>query len=103
MPVQARQLHSLLQAQLLRNRGERGLRRGLLLQEALQAGHLHRMLPPRILQTVQQFSMPAQGGIVQKLRPFTRTTVAQVVAANPRISDPDVIKVGWRLRIPQRA
>ena len=40
--------------------------------------------------------------IVQKLRPFTRATVAQVVAANPRISDPDVIKVGWKLRVPQR-
>ena len=39
--------------------------------------------------------------IVRKLRPFTRVTVAQVVAANPRISDPDVIKVGWKLRVPQ--
>ena len=40
-------------------------------------------------------------GIIRKLRPFTRVTVAQVVAANPRISDPDLIKVGWKLRIPQ--
>lgn len=39
--------------------------------------------------------------IVRKLRPFTRVTVAQVVAANPRISDPDLIKTGWKLRIPQ--
>ena len=39
--------------------------------------------------------------IVRKLRPFTRATVAQVVAANPRISDPDLIKVGWKLRVPQ--
>ena len=39
--------------------------------------------------------------IVRKLRPFTRVTVAQVVAANPRISDPDLIKVGWKLRVPQ--
>ncbi len=41
--------------------------------------------------------------IVRKLRDFTRTTVAQIVAANPRITDPDVIKVGQRLRIPQKA
>jgi phage tail protein X len=40
--------------------------------------------------------------IVRKLRDFTRTTVAQVVAANPRITDPDVITVGQRLRIPQQ-
>ncbi|WP_374457280.1 Gmad2 immunoglobulin-like domain-containing protein [Nocardioides sp.] len=40
--------------------------------------------------------------IVRKLRPFTRTTVAQVVAANPRITDPDVIRVGQRLRVPQK-
>jgi hypothetical protein len=40
--------------------------------------------------------------IVREVRPFTRTTVAQIVAANPRIEDPDVIQVGWRLRIPMR-
>lgn len=40
--------------------------------------------------------------IVRDLRPFTRTTVAQVVAANPKITDPDVITVGQRLRIPQK-
>ncbi|NPC42530.1 Gmad2 immunoglobulin-like domain-containing protein [Nocardioides sp. zg-1230] len=40
--------------------------------------------------------------IVRTLRDFTRTTVAQVVAANPRITDPDVIRVGQRLRIPQK-
>ena len=34
------------------------------------------------------------------LRDYTRTTVVQVVAANPRITDPDVIRVGQRLRIP---
>jgi nucleoid-associated protein YgaU len=41
-------------------------------------------------------------GIVREVRPFTRTTVAQIVAANPKIEDPDVIQVGWRLRIPLR-
>ena len=38
--------------------------------------------------------------IVRKVRDYTRTTVAQVVAANPAITDPDVIRVGQRLRIP---
>jgi phage tail protein X len=38
--------------------------------------------------------------VVRKVRDFTRTTVAQVVAANPSITDPDVIRVGQRLRIP---
>lgn len=41
-------------------------------------------------------------GIVRFVRPFTRTTVAQIVAANPRIQDPDLIRTGWRLRIPIR-
>ena len=41
-------------------------------------------------------------GIVRKVRDYTRTTVAQIVAANPRIEDPDLIQVGWRLRIPIR-
>jgi hypothetical protein len=41
-------------------------------------------------------------GIVQKLKDLTRTTVAQIVAANPRITDPDLIEVGWKLRIPQQ-
>ncbi len=39
-------------------------------------------------------------GIVRDVRDLTRTTVAQIVAANPRIEDPDVINVGQRLRIP---
>lgn len=38
--------------------------------------------------------------IGRKLRDLTRASVKQVVAANPKIKDPDVIKVGWRLRIP---
>ena len=39
-------------------------------------------------------------GIVRTARDFGRTTVAQIVAANSQIEDPDVIQVGWRLRIP---
>ena len=39
-------------------------------------------------------------GIVRQVRDLTRVTVEQVVAANPRIEDPDVIVAGWRLRIP---
>jgi nucleoid-associated protein YgaU len=39
-------------------------------------------------------------GIVRKARDFGRTTIAQIVAANEQIEDPDVIQVGWRLRIP---
>lgn len=39
--------------------------------------------------------------IRRKLRPFTKVTVAQIVAANPRIEDPDLIRVGWKLRVPQ--
>ncbi|QZY29196.1 LysM peptidoglycan-binding domain-containing protein [Nocardioides coralli] len=39
-------------------------------------------------------------GIVRSVRDFTRVTVNQVVRANPRIEDPDLIHVGWRLRIP---
>lgn len=40
--------------------------------------------------------------IVRAVKDYTRTTVAQIVAANPRIEDPDVIRTGWRLRIPIR-
>ncbi len=39
-------------------------------------------------------------GIVRKVRPFVRTSVAQIVAANPAITDPDLIRVGQKLRIP---
>ncbi len=38
--------------------------------------------------------------IVRKLKVFTRTTVSQIVKANPRIQDPDQIQIGWRLRVP---
>ena len=34
-------------------------------------------------------------GIVRKARDFGRTTVAQIVAANDQIEDPDLIQVGW--------
>jgi nucleoid-associated protein YgaU len=39
-------------------------------------------------------------GIVRKLKDFTKITVKQIVAANPKIEDPDVIRVGQRLRVP---
>jgi nucleoid-associated protein YgaU len=39
-------------------------------------------------------------GIVRKARDFGKTTVAQIVAANSQIKDPDLIQVGWRLRVP---
>ena len=39
-------------------------------------------------------------GIARKARDFGRTTVAQIVAANPQIEDPDLIQTGWKLRIP---
>jgi nucleoid-associated protein YgaU len=39
-------------------------------------------------------------GIVRKARDFGKTTVAQIVAANPQIKDPDVIQTGWKLRVP---
>lgn len=39
-------------------------------------------------------------GIVRKLKPFTRVTVSQIVKANPGIVDPDLIRVGQRLRVP---
>ena len=39
-------------------------------------------------------------GIVRKARDFGKTSVAQIVAANSQIKDPDVIQTGWKLRIP---
>jgi nucleoid-associated protein YgaU len=39
-------------------------------------------------------------GIVRKARDFGKTTVAQIVAANDQIKDPDLIQIGWKLRIP---
>ena len=39
-------------------------------------------------------------GIVRKARDFGKTTVAQIVAANDQIKDPDLIQAGWKLRIP---
>jgi nucleoid-associated protein YgaU len=39
-------------------------------------------------------------GIVRKARDFGKTTVAQIVAANPQIKDPDLIQTGWKLRVP---
>jgi nucleoid-associated protein YgaU len=39
-------------------------------------------------------------GIVRKARDFGKTTVAQIVAANAIIEDPDLIQTGWKLRIP---
>ncbi len=39
-------------------------------------------------------------GIVRKVKDFVRTSVAQIVAANPAITDPDVIRVGQKIRIP---
>jgi len=38
--------------------------------------------------------------IVRKVKAYTKVTVRQIVAANPKIEDPDVIRTGWRLRIP---
>jgi hypothetical protein len=36
-------------------------------------------------------------------RDFGRFTLAQIVAANPRITDLDRIEVGWRLSVPLTA
>lgn len=38
--------------------------------------------------------------ITRALRDYGRFTVAQIVAANPVIEDPDLIQPGWKLRIP---
>jgi len=38
--------------------------------------------------------------IVREASGFGKTTVAQIVAANDQIEDPDLIEVGWKLRIP---
>ena len=38
--------------------------------------------------------------IVRMARDFGKTSVAQIVAANARVTDPDVIKAGQTLRIP---
>ncbi len=38
--------------------------------------------------------------IVRQVKDMTQATVAQIVAANPKVTDPDVIRVGQRLRIP---
>lgn len=40
--------------------------------------------------------------IVRSVKDVTRTTAAQIASANPRIEDPDVIRTGWRLRVPIR-
>lgn len=39
-------------------------------------------------------------GIVRWARDFGKTTLAQILAANPQIKDPDVIRTGQKLRIP---
>lgn len=39
-------------------------------------------------------------GIARRFRDFGRTTPAQIAAANARITDPDEIQAGWRIRIP---
>jgi len=38
--------------------------------------------------------------MVREASGFGKTTVAQIVAANDQIEDPDLIEVGWKLRIP---
>lgn len=39
-------------------------------------------------------------GIARRFRDFGRTTPAQIDAANDKITDPDVIQAGWRIRVP---